>query len=663
MKIEQLIHGYNNGHHLIASSISLPIEDADKMSRISDWTGYINSIDKGTDYIMAYPLEKSHLYVIARSWYAHEMSRPGCVWTHSFLVDFDSMGQDTNFYNLVRLFRRPKEDGEDFISYTKSIQLKEEKTLEKVKPIDGLDPVRMMFMIAGLMERNKPMVYATEKGADFYIDLCLRLIQNIPYGILREISICSGSSNVRKIGNVFFNLQFVTSKGETLIEPYPQNISKPTADRGFQFWIDSLVGGRQDVAQMIHRFSEDIGNNSMKFLAVANLLKLLDDKIRKTNEESGIKDIIKHLTSEFKAKESGAKLKRAYLSENVTKLFCDERTFIVELATTNENKSLDYLQIDYKGRVSNYRNQHTTDEYIDILVELSKADNLNEEGRNVLAHAMDGMTKEEMLSCANKDWGLFKTIATLNINLLSSDFWIDLPSTQFLSLFAIFQREVPLIFMGWEKLFDKLLTIDTFVADNICHELARNVDHYVKIALDRWNSARIMPINKTLMSLCMKQKKDVLQWISFQNNINDDIRDFIKENIRPDDTTVVAMGSDVWKVFVKEELNDEKNANKLIYIYILAFNWRDYTALSYIKGVLPYIYEALSLETLSHISWMKIQKFTGEVPVWRFWDNCRKVLIGVKNYCKEMNLSSQEIENFTIHHKLNEELMELWRKG
>ena len=54
---------------------------------------------------------------------------------------------------------------------------------------------------------------------------------------------------------------------------------------------------------------------------------------------------------------------------------------------------------------------------------------------------------------------------------------------------------------------------------------------------------------------------------------------------------------------------------------------------------------------------------TGNVPFWRSWDNCRKVLIGVKEYCKTMNLSTKDMENFTSNQKLNEELMDLWKKG
>ena len=207
-----------------------------------------------------------------------------------------------------------------------------------------------------------------------------------------------------------------------------------------------------------------------------------------------------------------------------------------------------------------------------------------------------------------------------------------------------------------------MLTIDTFVADNILSEFVKNVEEYVAIALDKWNSQNHMPMNKILLSHCMKQQSRVINWMSKQKKMNDELRTAVKRNICPDDAMVVSMGSAAWRAFVDGELRSQRDANELVYIYVLAFNWHDYYALGYIKQVLPYIYEALSVESLSYSSWKKIEKFTGVVPFWRSWDNCRKVLLGVKEYCKTMQLSTKDIENFTTNQKLNGELMDLWRK-
>jgi hypothetical protein len=663
MHVDQLLHGYNNGHHLIAGSVSLPLKDADRMSYLSDWSGYVNPFNKDTTYITLYPLEESQSYVIAKSWYADEMSRPGCVWTHSLIVNLESLGQKFSFYELMKLFRRPEREGEDFMSYTKTLELKEEIVQAGYKKLDYVDPTRFIFMAAHLLERQKPAVYAIEKESELYIELCIRIIQNMPYGILKELSICSGSSTPRKIGTDFYNLQFVTGKGEILVEPFPENMAKPKADAGFQFWVDAVLTGRSDVAQMIHHFSEDIGNDSMRFLATTNLLRLLDEKVMGIPNTATILDVITHLVNGFEEKESGSLLKRSFLSEQVSKLFCDERTYILTLATIKEWKSLDYKLIGYHSRVNAYRQARKTEDYVGVLVELSKADYLNDEGKTLLSNALEGLNKEEVDVLLNQDWALFKSIVTLNNQALTSDFWLELPHPQFVSLFSIFQRDVPKGFNAWEKLYKRLLTIDTFVDDIILGEFVKHIYGYEEMALGQWNARDEIPINKSILGLCMKQPSMVIMWMDGQASINKEIRNAIKQYIMPDNPIVISMGSPAWKGFVDGEINDCLDANELVYVYVLAFNWRDLFALGYLRSILPKIYEALSHESFSYASWKQIEKFTGSVPFWRSWDNCRKVLLGVIDYCKAMQLSTKEIENFTSNQKLNDELMELWSEG
>lgn len=663
MQVEQLLHGYNSGHHLIAGSVALPLQDADLMSYVSDWTGYQHPTDKDTAYITAYPLKESGYYVVAKSWYADEMSRPGCVWTHSLLVKLEDMGQSVSFYGLAKLFRRPEREGEDFMSYTKPLTLSSEKQTERREPLKGINSTRFMFLAAMLIDRRKPSVYAVEGKSEMYMEFCLRLLQNIPFGIVRELKICSGSAAARKFGNVFYNLQFVTGKGESLLESYPENAGKPTADAGFQFWMDSVLSGRNDVGQVMHRFSNDIGDNAQKFLGVCNLLRLLNNRMEQKAATGDFKELLQHLTEAFPEKKDGEMLKKAFLAEAVTHQFGDEKTFLEELATTQVSEALDYQVFGYEARVQSYREQHGAETYVSFLDDLSKADYLNPQGKQLLGNALTGLSRDEIMLLVYQKWPLFKSIVTLNSEMLTQDFWIELPPTEFLSLFVIFQRSVPEQFEAWGKLYEKLLTIDTFVGDQILQGIATHIENFVDKGLDRWNTQPEPPLNKDLLKHCMKQKSRVIQWMNRQERISNTIRKAIKQHIRPDDNVVMGYGSSAWKAFVAGELCAETDANVLVYIYVLAFNWHDFVALSYIRQVLPYIYDALSLETLNYSSWQQIEKFTGEVPFWRSWDNCRKVLIGVKDYCRELSLSENEVANFTTNVKLNQELLALWRKG
>ena len=650
-----MLHGYSQGHNLLAASIILPYEeDMDLLFTQSDWDEYSSPYDNDSSYLTIYPLKKSGYIVVAKSWYAHEMERPGCVWTQSLLVKMDEIEQEFNFEELLDVFRRPERDKYDM--YTLPIQVKSED-FRAAPLVSSISAGNVGGLLKFLSQKKLGVSYRVELPSIEYQKLVLRLIQYLPTEMLRETSICSGTLLQRRINGHPFSLQFTTQTDNLLAS------SKIDIDDDiFRFWSEYVYDDLRSIFKLIRLFSKDIGDSTEKLKAVISLICLLLQTYQE-GKEVKMETILEVILSAFPEKEYGLTVKQNFLRQSVTKLFCTESHFIYLLCTIQMEDAFDYDSIDFHGRVLAYKKMEGIDEYVSLLVDLSKADYLNEEGKSLLTNALDGLAKEEVVALINKDWSLFKSIVTLNNEVLAGDFWLELLPPQFLSLFAIFQKNVPDGFESWDKLYKKLLTIDTFIADNILSEFVGRIEEYVAIALDQWNSNKHVPINWALLHMCIKQHSRVIEWMGNQSAFNDDIRAAVKRSISPDEVIVVKMGSAKWKTFVNEELVSHKDANELVYSYVLAFNWRDYNSLGYIKSILPYIYEALSVEKLSYSSWKRIEPFTGSVPFWRSWDNCRKVLIGVKDYCKVINLNTKDIENFTTNPKLNGELMELWKKG
>lgn len=108
LHVHQALHGYADGHRLLASSTSLKPRDLKTMLIMSDASGPGAVIDDA-GYLTGYPLAESGFYAFARTWAASEMSRPGCVWTHTLLLDFADLALLTRMDFLVDAFRRPKD--------------------------------------------------------------------------------------------------------------------------------------------------------------------------------------------------------------------------------------------------------------------------------------------------------------------------------------------------------------------------------------------------------------------------------------------------------------------------------------------------------------------------------------------------------------------------
>lgn len=105
-KIHQVLHGYSDGHRMIAGSLSLSSAEARTMVVMSDLSGA--GVRPGSSgYLTGYPLEGSGRYVLARTWAAPEMPRPGCVWTHSLVIENADIATLTSSDDLLDAFRRP----------------------------------------------------------------------------------------------------------------------------------------------------------------------------------------------------------------------------------------------------------------------------------------------------------------------------------------------------------------------------------------------------------------------------------------------------------------------------------------------------------------------------------------------------------------------------
>ncbi len=121
--VNKTLHGYDNGHSLLQGSTRLSNDALRLMLSMSDMSG--PGVRQGFEsYLTGYPLRAEKTYVIARTWYAPEMKRPGCVWTHSLLIRNTDIGKIGSAISLERLFRRLT-ISKDFESYTSQMVLGE----------------------------------------------------------------------------------------------------------------------------------------------------------------------------------------------------------------------------------------------------------------------------------------------------------------------------------------------------------------------------------------------------------------------------------------------------------------------------------------------------------------------------------------------------------
>ncbi len=202
--IHQAIHGYRDGHRLLSSSTLLGSDAARAMLVLSDMSG--PSMQPGFDeYLTGYPLAATDYFVFAKTWYASEMQRPGCVWTHSLLVPRAQIASMATA-RLIGSFRRPQVDGVDAAA-TSPVVIDEEAPVGAMG--DGFaDRGLAATMIGAVLGQPRPVIVVADTAAQFEA-IFLRLWEELWPAERARFSFCTGALMPRTNAGALLDLQAV----------------------------------------------------------------------------------------------------------------------------------------------------------------------------------------------------------------------------------------------------------------------------------------------------------------------------------------------------------------------------------------------------------------------------------------------------------------------
>jgi hypothetical protein len=202
--IHQAIHGYRDGHRLLSSSSPLSADATRAMLVLSDMSG--PSMQPGFDeYLTGYPLPGSEFFVLAKTWYAPEMQRPGCVWTHSLLIP---RAQVSNVPTacLLEMFRRPQLEGVEKAAATR-ITLRDEARGDSRG--DGFgDRAVAAALVGAVLGQPRPVLVAVDTAAQLET-VMLRLWEELWPAERARFSFCTGALMPRSNAGALLELQAV----------------------------------------------------------------------------------------------------------------------------------------------------------------------------------------------------------------------------------------------------------------------------------------------------------------------------------------------------------------------------------------------------------------------------------------------------------------------
>ena len=661
MIIEQTLYGYNKGHGLLASSFPVrPNNDSSLMSVLSDWTGFRNELGEDS-YMTFYPLSNGEKYAFAKTWYAEEMERPGCVWTHTLIVDLKDMDRNFDFRVLNDYFRRPQKDEYDF--YQHKIEINNFETRYSNVVFSMFDDTSLLVLYLLLLGNNKNLFIYMDKDQRAYVALCFYLLQYLPIDILKLVSLSTGSVSRRKLGSEDFSIQFTDNITNISLSNAPWNgkIAKENFTNGLLYIFEQSKKENDTFPSLIRLFREDIKDEKEKLFAFAMLMKELDTAL---NEKVGGKEyanVLSLLEEYFPKQNEGIRLKGNFLSEKISSLYGTEEDYLFQIASLKNDSFLYPEETQFDSRLMELdKDDHAS--YIDLITKIAALAHPNDTACKALLYAINNMEEQELLNLIDKEWEKLLSFLSSNDRFFESGMWLKFSNDKFNTIFLLFSQKLFDKFIYWDGLLNKAIDAEALVSEDVSKKIIEKAKDAVSIIFEAANSGSHHFVSPSLLQACLLKKQDIFIWMNSQETINERVERFLLYKIEPNDYDLKSNSSSVWKAFLNQD-NENKNIDFYIYLYILAHNWHDVIAIEMLKHSFYHIYIALSKNQLDEKYWNRISCFTSISYFIDKWDKCKILSRGLVDYLKNASVDIRVLKEFTPNKKINERLVRYWKKS
>ena len=276
--VHQALHGYSDGHRLLSCSTTLKPRDLKTILVMSDVSGPGAIIDDH-GYITGYPLVESGLYALARTWAASEMPRPGCVWTHTLLVDFADLATLPDLTLLTHTFRRPTGPANP-TNYESALTLGDRPSLPHRIDAAAYDMLRRLLWALYQFPNEGVVAWSDENTISE--ELVLGLWSQQWPRLRRAFRFCTLSYGDRSGDGIPFDLQFAPARERSLRSRFGRMIDvdriNPEGANWLKHTVDDISRGPEgDLRAFLRQVGGDVTGERGAFVPLCRLHLLLKD--------------------------------------------------------------------------------------------------------------------------------------------------------------------------------------------------------------------------------------------------------------------------------------------------------------------------------------------------------------------------------------------------
>lgn len=355
--VNQALHGYQNGHQLLAASTNLSLAVKRTLLYQSDLTG---SIEPGFEsYITGYPIKDSNHYVFARTWYAAEMERPGCVWTHSLLLDFADIGKLPDLSILNSLFKRPKANS--FDSYNSELIFEAGKIAFGPKKNRSEINAGMGAIMDALYQSPNTTCLIPQNSSLTLENEILKIWSEQWPRLRRNFTFCTGALNLRLLEGEEYDLQVIPEKLTISINRQSKKGKIVNFEEShFDEWLNIFMNFDQlEIHKFLWTFGADIEGKRNNYIPLLQLFQSLH------SPDFSLSEVNNYISKYFPDSDKGKFLKKNIYGPNSI-LPVPEKVLIDFLLSNGNTSSINFNDLQIPDRIINLitSGEITDDEFI-----------------------------------------------------------------------------------------------------------------------------------------------------------------------------------------------------------------------------------------------------------------------------------------------------------
>lgn len=628
IQTEQLLFGYSNGHHLLTTSILLAERTQKTLEVLSDLSGP-DVQDGFTEYITGYPLENENFYALSKTWYAPEMKRPGCVWTHMILFKYEDLNKIKYCKDLFSLFVRPNIDA-DINDYSKPINILYFKdfTLSEKFSME-----RLRFIEWAVYSNNDPIVIPADT-ADEYVHEIHRFWLNQDERFMRKFSFCTGVLANRHIEKRIIDLQVVPhnllrsisrqNKELKALDISPEKVKYPV-------WVNYMIDeNRSSIMREFYTFRKNFGEKylSKQYFSSFAQIYIETGIIHKRARLQEFFDFVSSIFLEDDATSIKNTIVQQLLKgyhlewfnyKSIIDIILDLSTKIdlydLNIKCISVNEVIDMLWNSYTDKV-NYVFQKLIDNNMNLL------------GENLIKVFAVKTSPEQLCELTGMNLGLCNLMVKLDVKFaLCSDIW---------SQSRDFQVEIinciEFDYANIEQAQQILITILENTSFDFCDQIYKKFgDLAISTFLEWYRVTNVSDDRKVKwMKLCEKNPSRCIQWMISTDRPKDILLMVRVINILdPYSYEVLRVDNSFWTdIFYNlnvKHLNDEFKLILAQFFMPIILLKKELFPSDFVQFSFNVIHNRVAEQKFDYERWEKIEKLLPEVVWYNSWDKCKRL--------------------------------------